>query len=209
MGHPFVKKLPQELTNSYLQLEAYQKYWALWIFSGGDQSLITRYHDSIDVKDVPPSDCLISLQRFGFLLIWFGHFSTFLNDIYQATQRGIIFEDTFTSVSATEKLREVRTDIQRDMWLFRCSPKRETPYTLSFVSSIQPSGHREITHQRILFNAKSRLYTFQNLHTRESITSDSIISLVEKLQIIFQFGQPITNTKIQLLLNPVEVTRYV
>jgi len=204
MGLPVVKNKTNEL--SYLQIEAYQKYWSLWLFSGGDMHLLTEYTNNNNTQNNTSSDSMLTLQRFGLLLTWFGHFSTFLNELFNACQRGIIYDDSSSNATVVPLLKSLSLSDNlecKDLWLIRCSPKRETPFVISYAKPSSENNiiDKVIAHQRILFNATTRQYLFQNILTKTVFTSDSINFLTDIIQREYKYGDGIKNSKLSIIIN--------
>jgi len=205
MRLPIVKKIIPVKTPSHIQIEAYQKYWSLWLFCGGDIGILTQYTKD-DIQNVR-SDSVITIQRFGLLLIWFGQFTSFLNELFNACQRGIIYDDSFTSEYSGSLLFH-NSEKQKDLWLVRCSPKKETPYVLTCLNS---NSESKVLHHRIYFNNTTRQYLFPLSKENsipgapsKAIVSDSINRLVDLIQAENQLGQGLQNAKIRFIQKPVQ-----
>jgi len=101
---PLIKKLQKnQKLNSQAEVEAYQKYWALWYFSGGDDK---TFKDYLDEKRENRSENTITFERFGLLLAWFGHFGKFLNEIFICAQKKYFFDDSTTSVTTSSLIKK-------------------------------------------------------------------------------------------------------
>jgi len=194
---------------SYLQVEAYQKYWSLWLFCGGDIGILTQYTKD-GIQNVR-SDSVITIQRFGLLLIWFGQFTSFLNELFNACQRGIIYDDSNTSATVVSMLQSVPiNDNQccKDIWLIRCSPKRDTPFVISFAKPSSDNKNVEIAHQRIIFNTSTRKYLFQNIQTKKLLTCDSINYLTDMIKREYKYGEGVMNSKLKIITNNNDNTNF-
>jgi len=202
MRLPIVKKLG--CSNSVLHLEAYQKYWSLWFFVGGDEQTFDSYTKD-HLKYVSESECFISIQRFGLLLAWFGHFGKFLNELFNAIQCKIIFDDSMTSTTSSNLLRRSSKNHSyqgtSDLWLIRCSPKRDFPFVISFVpaNAEQDANPTPVNHQRIMLNPSTRQYTFQNIYTNQIVVGDSITGMVDVIKRQYKFGRGVSNIKCDLI----------
>jgi len=194
-GSPVVRKI---IKGS--ELEAYQKYWSLWIFCGGDLKLLSAYIN--ETHDIPNSHCMMSLHRFGLILIWFGHFSTLLDQLYNAIQLGMIYDDSTTGPSAVGLLSTDKLDSLPEQWLIRCSPKRDFPYTISYAKPKDTDPGYEITHQRIFYNLTTRQYKFVNVKTNESFMNESIYYIINTIKTEYKFGQGIKNNNLSIITNP-------
>jgi hypothetical protein len=208
MRIPVVKRLG-EGAPSAVNTEAFQKYWSLWLFAGGDEQTFSAYTKPIFKEPLKP-ECHISYQRFGFLLAWFGHFGKFLNELFNATQLKILYDDTFSSTYSANVLRRYVNDNSyqwdRDLWLIRCSPKRDYPYAISFI---KPENAQDkspnavhVTHQRIVFNPATRQYTFQNLETGNLSAHESITGLVDIIKRQYNLGKGVSNVKFDFINQP-------
>jgi len=199
---PIVKRRSEDLT--YQQLESYQKYWSLWIFSGGDLNLLSLYAKNESI--IPPSERFISVYRFGLLLTWFGQFKNFLNELFNSCLRGLLYDDSFTSATVISEFQTspLVNNNFNDKWLIRCSPKRETPFVITYGKQPKAGSTFAIdpSHQRIVFNGATRTYRFQNLITKQVYTSDSINILTDIIKREYKFGEGIINTKLKILTNP-------
>jgi len=196
-GLPVVRKLTKSS-----ELEAYQKYWALWIFCGGDLKQLSAYtKDNLEPCNITNSHFTISLQRFGLLLIWFGHFSTLLDELYNAIQLGMIFDDSITGPAAVTLLSTYNLS-SLDQWLIRCSPKRDAPYTISYPEPMDADPGVKINHQRILYNPTTRQYIFTILRTKEIFMNESINYIINKIKIEYKFGQGFKNNNLSIITNP-------
>jgi len=56
-------------------LVAYQKYWTLWIFAGGDEQTMSSFLNN-NIIQIPQHN-VITVERFGLFLAWFGPFDNF------------------------------------------------------------------------------------------------------------------------------------
>jgi hypothetical protein len=207
MRLPIVKKITPGRVLTHIQLEAYQKYWSLWIFAGGDELTFSTY---LKGEEPPKSECLISFQRFGMLLTWFGHFGKFLNEILAASQLKMFYEDQLNSGLATSLLRRYANnkdyDWKSDLWLIRLSNRRDHPFVISYIKPPQgytdqnPPAQPYVNHSRIMFNPASRKYFFSNGGT--SIDRESISELLVMMQIQFNLGKGIPNVKFDNINEP-------
>jgi len=204
-GLPIVKALSQLLDSNHI--EAYQKFWGLWVYSGGEINFLKECTKVDPIKERNHSECVISLQRFGLLLIWFGHFTTFMNELFNSCQRGIIYDDSFTSEYSGSLLFH-NSEKQKDLWLVRCSPKKETPFVLTCLNS---NNESKVLHHRIYFNNSTRQYLFPLSKENsipgapsKAIVSDSINRLVDLIQAENQLGQGLQNAKIRFIQKPVQ-----
>jgi hypothetical protein len=199
-GSPIVKKLTKSS-----DLEAYQKYWGLWIFCGGDVKILSAYtKETLEPFNIPNSYCMMSLHRFGLLLAWFGHFSTLIDELYNAIQLGMVYDDSFTGPIAVNLLSNKNSSFQ---WLIRCSPKRDFPYTISYAEPTDTDPGVKISHQRILFNPSTRQYIFINLKTNEKFMSESIIFIINTIQKEYRFGEGLKKNNLSIITNP-EILQY-
>jgi len=198
MKLPVVKKLLIGKTPSANQLEAYQKYWSLWKFSGGDDQTFSAYQKD----EIPKSDRIISFQRFGLLLTWFGHFGKFLNELFTASQLKFFYDDSVTSDQAGTTLSKCINNseynwMEKDLWLIRCSPKRDFPFTISFI---RPEDNEtslskpQVSHLRIMFNPASRQYFFRT--DDRSSSHESITNLLTIIQRELKLGKGVHNAKL-------------
>jgi len=124
-----------------------------------------------------------------------------LNELFNAVQRGFIYDDGTTSCAAVSLLNSQNINPQ-DLWLIRCSPKRDAPYTITYTKSRINDHEFEISHQRILFNVATRQYIFQNLRTKEIIMNESINNLMDRIKREYKFGQGLLNMKLNIIKNP-------
>jgi len=199
---PPVKSLNISGHPSSIEIESYQKYWGLWLFAGGDDQTFSAYTKMPIVT--PQSDCTISFHTFGLLLAWFGHFGKLLNEIFNCLQRKIFYDYKMSSVFSALVLKQNVNNsnyILKDLWLIRCSPKRDFPYVISFIKP-DNSGQMNVTHQRIILNPITRQYTFQNLETKSVHVHETITGLMDIIQNQYELGKGFYNEKFKLLNQP-------
>jgi len=140
----------------------------------------------------------------------------FLNELFNACQRGILYDDNTTSLSAAALLFYAKGLKEKDLWLIRCSPKKETPFVLTYTR-ITPE-EKKVIHHRIFYNVEKKEYNFpviQNLHrssdvtsstgngskrnSQKIVTSDSINRLISIIQRECNFGEGYINTKLRFM----------
>jgi len=191
---PLIKTLDKYTKNNN-HLEAYQKYWLLWIFSGGDMVTFNNYVNPPTVPQNIDDTNTISVDKFG-LFLSFGGFKTFLNELWGAASLGYIYTDTVTSVIAAQRLRKA---MPSNLWMIRCTPRRDWPFTLSFCVNESP------VHVRIKHNFIRHEYAVQI--DKQKLSSHSLADLVESLQTLnippYVIGKPLWNIDFDsLFINP-------
>jgi len=196
---PIIKCLANSSLSS-MDIEGYQKYWGLWLFAGGDEQTFSFY--TRNPINPPRSECTISFHRFGFLLAWFGHFGKFLNELFNAVQLKIFYDDKLSSIFSAHILKQNSATYNlKDLWLIRCSPKRDFPFVISYIK-VEGNPQLNVSHQRITLNPVSRQYTFQNLITKSVYTNGSIIGLVDIIKRQYNLGAGFQNDKFNLINQP-------
>jgi len=196
---PVIKSLIHSDNPSHYDIEGYKKYWGLWLFSGGDEQTFSDY--TKNPLNQIHSECTISYHRFGLLLAWFGNFGKLLNELFTTIQRKTYYDDKMSSVFAAHILKQnVNTYPIKDLWLIRCSPKRDFPYVLTYVKT---DGN--IHHQRITFNPGTHQYVFQNFDTKKTFTHESIVSVVDEITRQYNLGMGFYNDKFKLINDPESV----
>jgi len=195
---PIVKSLDEDSFNSPIDIESYQKYWGLWLFAGGDEQTFSAYTKSPIVP--PQMDCTITFHKFGLLLAWFGHFGKFMNELFNAIQLKIFYDDKMSSVYTAHVLLKNNVN-NNTTWLIRCSPKRDFPYVISFIK-VDSEGHVNVNHQRISLNPGTRQYTFSNLDTKTTFAHESITILVDIIKLQYNLGTGHPNDKFNLINDP-------
>jgi hypothetical protein len=205
MKLPLVKRLLGRREISAIQTESFQKYWSLWMFAGGDETTFSAYTKE-EFVEPNKSDCFVSFQRFGMLLVWFGHFGKFLNELFNSTELKIFYDDTLSSVASANLLRRFVSSYERvsDLWLIRCSPKREYPFVVSFINpdKINGSGLPPVNHQRVTFNPDTRKYSFSNFENKKLYSHETITGLVEILKREYKLGRGVSNVKFEQINRP-------
>eukprot|EP01124_Arcella_intermedia_P030226 TRINITY_DN6565_c0_g1_i2.p1 TRINITY_DN6565_c0_g1~~TRINITY_DN6565_c0_g1_i2.p1 ORF type:complete len:630 (-),score=149.67 TRINITY_DN6565_c0_g1_i2:8-1897(-) len=194
---PLVKKLPAQPSMDVLS--AYQKFWILWIFSGGDPFSFSEF---INYDRPPSSSAEIQLEKFG-LLLAFGSFKAFLDGLHCVAVEGYLFPDTFTSVKADRTLKQFYKsycDIDPSSlpYLLRCTPRKETPFTISYLT---PNGLSQ--HIRIYFS-KGEYYGDLG-HTKKRNTS--LLNLVREIFALVKTTVPYKNADLLSLIDDPTDTR--
>lgn len=116
-----------------------------------------------------------------------------------------MYDDSLTNILAAQSLTNSIYKHPKDKWLIRCSPKRETPFVISYLKPKNESSPDDmeisVSHQRIQFNPATRQLRFQNLITKEVFNSDSINYLTNIIQREYKYGEGLINTKLLILTN--------
>jgi len=208
---PLIKQLDKSTHYTSTHLEAYQKYWLLWIFGGGDLVTFNYYVNSSagaenssqnGITNLPPnySDAnVISVDKFG-LLLSFGEYKGFLNNLWMAAANGYLYTDSMTSVIAGQRLQAFTKTGYSSVWMIRCTPRRDWPFTLSFCHDNDKPLHVRMQH-----SFSTHEYSVQL--GKQRLSSQSMIALADTLQKLtlppYIFGQPLHNTDFDsLFINP-------
>jgi len=200
MRLPIVKRIIPGKELSHLQIESFQKYWGLWMFAGGDEQTYSAY-----MKDEKPpkSERTISFQRFGLLLTWFGHFGKFLNELVNAMQLKVFYDDQMSGQLACNLILGKLSDKQynpNELFLIRCASYRDYPFAISHYS---PQQEKKVLHYRIKFNPATRQYYFQHPVTKATTHRESITDLFFFIIKEMKFGESVVNNvKFENINNP-------